>query len=52
MGYTLRLRWEWLARMEPDRLWVTVPGKEDMTICAMFHAPVTVVVGNDLRVLF
>jgi hypothetical protein len=52
LGYALRLRWEWLSRMEPERLWVALPRKQEAIVQAMFRASVTVQVGMGNAALF
>jgi hypothetical protein len=46
LGYTLRLRWEWLQRTDPSRMWSALPSKEDRIVQVMFTALVSVHVGN------
>jgi hypothetical protein len=52
LGYALRLRWEWLSRMEPERLWVALPRKQEAIVQAMFRTSVTVQVGMGNAALF
>jgi hypothetical protein len=52
MGYALRLRWEWLARSKPDRLWAPLSTNEEKIVHAMFQASMTVQVGSRARALF
>jgi hypothetical protein len=35
-GYALRMRWEWLARTDPSRMWVSVPYKSERIVQALF----------------
>jgi hypothetical protein len=51
-GYGLRMRWEWLARTEPDRMWACIPNKSERIVCAMFDVSTTVVVGSGTKTLF
>jgi hypothetical protein len=57
LGYVLRLRWSWLARVDPDRI-SSLPAvgvacnKEDRIIKAMFQASTLVQIGNGARTLF
>jgi hypothetical protein len=51
-SYALRMRWEWLVRAEPDRMWASIPCKSKRIIQAMFHVSTTVVVGNGSKTLF
>jgi hypothetical protein len=50
-GYGLRMRWEWLARTEPDRMWACIPNKSERIVCAMFDVSTTVVVGSGTKTL-
>jgi hypothetical protein len=52
MGYALRLRWEWLARTDPQRLWFPLPCREERIVHAIFQALVTVQIGNNLNAMF
>jgi len=45
-GLALRLRWEWLARSEPERCWVKLPSKPEKMVGAMCAASLSVVVGD------
>jgi hypothetical protein len=51
MGYTLHLRWEWLAHTEPHQLWATLPSKPERAVRAMFDASVTVHVASGAQTL-
>jgi hypothetical protein len=37
LGYALRLRWEWLACTEPDRLWAKLPSRSERIVKATFE---------------
>jgi hypothetical protein len=37
-GFALRLRWEWLKRVEPDKGWARLPAKQEDVVTAMFIA--------------
>jgi hypothetical protein len=57
LGYALRLRWSWLARVDPDRISSLLAvgaasNKEDRIIKAMFQASTSVQIGNGARTLF
>jgi hypothetical protein len=52
MGYTLWLHWEWLSRTEPERLWASLPSKEERVVHAMFQASVSVQVQSGAAPLF
>jgi hypothetical protein len=51
-GYALRMRWEWLARTKPDRMWTSIPNKSERIVRAMFDVSTTVAVGNGSKTLF
>lgn len=47
LGVTdLRLRWEWLARVEPQRCRTTLPSRQEKCVTAMCAASLSVIVGN------
>jgi hypothetical protein len=48
----LRLRWEWQAKITPDKPWASFATKPERAVQAMFDASVTVEVGNGRRALF
>jgi hypothetical protein len=52
LGYALRLRWEWLTRTDSERLWTSLPHKNDHIVRAMFEASTSVQVGSGTRALF
>jgi hypothetical protein len=52
LGYALRLRWEWLAKTNPSRLWAALPCTTEPVVRAMFEASTLVVLGNGVRTLF
>jgi hypothetical protein len=52
MGYALRLRWEWLAREDPDRSWALLPSKPENITQSMFAVSVSVAVGDGSCALF
>ena len=33
-GFVLRLRWEWLHRVEPDKGWARLPAKREPVVAA------------------
>lgn len=45
-GFALRLRWEWLAREEPQRCWVSLPSKPEKTVQAICAASLSVIIGD------
>jgi hypothetical protein len=51
-GYALRMRWEWLARTDPGRMWAGIPSKPERIVRAMLDTSVTVAIGNGSRTLF
>jgi len=46
MGYALRLRWEWMRRVQPDAVWARLPSKPEKNVESMFHASVSVIIGE------
>jgi hypothetical protein len=52
MGYALRLRWAWLSRAEPGRVWTALPSKTEAIVQAMFDASTSVQVGSGISALF
>lgn len=51
-GVTLRLRWLWLARTYPDKMWATFRFPADRIAQAFFDASVLVEVRDGARALF
>lgn len=45
-GFALRLRWEWLARVEPERCWASLPSRTERPVAAMAAISMSVVVGD------
>lgn len=45
-GFALRLRWVWLARVEPQRCWANLPSKSEKMVTAMCTASLSVIVGD------
>ena len=45
-GFALRLRWEWLARTEPERCWTFLPSKCEKQVSAMNAVSMSVVLGD------
>lgn len=45
-GFALRLRWEWLARAEPQRCWATLPSTPEKSVAAMAAVSMSVAVGD------
>jgi len=45
-GFVLRLRWEWLKRIEPDKGWARLPAKQEDAVTAMFMASCSVQLGD------
>ncbi|KAL6591562.1 hypothetical protein ACP70R_050065 [Stipagrostis hirtigluma subsp. patula] len=47
MGLALRMRWGiWLGRMDPKKAWAGLKTRDDPAGSALFHASVTVDVGD------
>lgn len=45
-GFALRLRWEWLARAEPDRCWTSLPYTMEKCVAAMLAISLKVEIGD------
>jgi hypothetical protein len=45
-GFALRLRWEWLKRVKPDKGWARLPAKQEHGVHAMFIASCSVQLGD------
>jgi hypothetical protein len=45
-GFALRLRWEWLARVEPKCYWASLPSRTEKPVAAMAAISMSVVVGD------
>jgi hypothetical protein len=52
MGYALMLRWECLARTDPDRMSSVITSKPERIVCAMYEASTSVQVDNGRQTLF
>ncbi|WVZ53275.1 LOW QUALITY PROTEIN: hypothetical protein U9M48_004243 [Paspalum notatum var. saurae] len=52
LGLALRVRWCWLQKVEPKRVWVQLPQCFDRAVRDLFRACVDIVVGNGESVLF
>jgi hypothetical protein len=52
LGYVLCMRWEWLARTDPIRLWAGILSQTEQAVRAMFEVSTTVELGNGLQTLF
>jgi hypothetical protein len=52
LGYALRMRWEWLARVDPSRAWTALPVKPERVIQAMFEASTSMLLGNGRHTFF
>ena len=50
-GFALRLRWEWLRRVQPDRSWAALAAKTEAVVAAMCAASMSVVVGDGASAL-
>lgn len=45
-GFTLRLRWEWLHRTQPERCWTLLPSRTEKNVAAMCAISLSVVLGD------
>jgi hypothetical protein len=52
MGFALRLRWLWLARIDSDKTWSEYAFRVDRSSKKFFDASVIVQVGDGSRALF
>ena len=52
LGWSLRLRWLWLQKTEPDKTWAFLPVKAQHQVQAFFDAAVVTVVGNGKNTIF
>lgn len=52
LGFTLRLRWEWLRRTRPDAAWAQLPSRPERAVATMFSTSVSVQVGDGTTVRF
>ena len=51
-GLALRLRWEWVRKVDPNRTWIDLPTTTDTTTRALFRAATMMVVGDGTSTLF
>jgi hypothetical protein len=51
-GLALRVRWEWLKRMDPERPWQGLPMLKDERARAVFNTLTVISVGDGKQVLF
>lgn len=51
-GYALRLRWEWLRRVDPQRNWVDLPDNTEAVVRSVFSLSVTAIAKDSRRILF
>ncbi|WVZ61528.1 hypothetical protein U9M48_011389 [Paspalum notatum var. saurae] len=52
LGLALRVRWCWLQKVEPQRIWVQLPQITERPVRDLFRACVDIVVGDGKTVLF
>jgi hypothetical protein len=52
LGFTLRLRWEWLQRTQLDEPWVRLPSKPQLVVDSMLQASVSVRLGDGATAKF
>jgi hypothetical protein len=52
LGWALRVRWLWLQKTEPQRLWSSLPIQVSNQVCAFFSVAVATEVGNGECTLF
>jgi hypothetical protein len=46
LGYALRMRWEWLAFVEPSQSWIALLAKPVRVVRAMFKVSMLVLIGD------
>jgi hypothetical protein len=51
-GYALRLRWEWLRQVDPNKIWADLPCSVEAPVRDFFKASFLVTVGNGTRAFF
>jgi len=51
-GFALRLPWEWLKRVQPERAWASLPARPEKVVAAMCSASLSVVIGDGAAALF
>jgi len=51
-GQALRLRWDWVRKVDPNRTWIDLPSSSDKATRALFHAATMTVVGDGSSTLF
>jgi hypothetical protein len=52
LGMSLRLRWLWFRRTDPNRPWSSLPITKDKCTTAFFNASLKITLGNGKGVLF
>ena len=50
-GLALRLRWEWVRKVDPNRTWIDLPSSSDKATRALFRAATMMVVGDGTSTL-
>jgi len=51
-GYALRMRWLWFKRTDPSKPWAGLPDVVEPLVASMFHASVSVQIGDGQSSLF
>ena len=51
-GYALRMRWLWFRKTDASRPWANLPVSTEKVVADLFHASVSVEIGNGERTLF
>ncbi|KAG2538450.1 hypothetical protein PVAP13_9NG381214 [Panicum virgatum] len=51
-GYSLRMRWLWFKKTDPHKPWAGLPDSSETVVAAMFHASVSVQIGDGKGTLF
>ena len=51
-GYALRMRWLWFRKTDASRPWANLPDSTEKVVADLFHASVSMEIGNGERTLF
>jgi hypothetical protein len=52
LGWALRMRWLWLSKTEPDKLWSSLPMQFSKKMKAFFSTAMLIEIGNGSLTLF
>lgn len=51
-GLALRLCWDWVQKVDPNRTWIDLPLSSDKATRALFHTATMMVIGDGSSTLF